>query len=230
MNTILKHALVTAGILAVFTVVGTVLLSGTFEQTKAPIEQSEREATRNLLSQVVPPEMHDNDLLQDTVTLPPSELLGQAASSTAYRAQLNGKPSALILEAIAPDGYSGQIKLLIGINAEGVLTGVRVLTHKETPGLGDYIDIAHGDWIKNFDGKSLAKDGTQPSSSGALPDKAWQVRKDGGQFDYMTGATISPRAVVKAVHKALMFFNQSHDTIFPAGNQDSQASNVKEQQ
>ena len=228
MNPILRHALITAAVLAVFTVVGTALLSGTFEKTKEPIAQSEREAKRNLLSQVVPPAMHDNDLLQDTVQLPPSELLGQTAASTAYRARLNDKPAAVILEAIAPDGYSGEIKLLVGISAEGVLTGVRVLTHKETPGLGDYIDIAHSDWIKNFDGKSLAKEGAEPGA-GALPDEAWKVRKDGGKFDYMTGATISPRAVVKAVHKALMFFNQSRDTIFPGGDQQVSSADTKEQ-
>ncbi|HEU4709062.1 MAG TPA: electron transport complex subunit RsxG [Methylophilaceae bacterium] len=229
MNPILKHALITAGVLAVFTVVGTALLSGTFEKTREPIAQSEKEAKRNLLSQVVPPAMHDNDLLQDTVQLPPSELLGQAAASTAYRAWLNGKPSAVILEAIAPDGYSGEIKLLVGIGAEGALTGVRVLTHKETPGLGDYIDIAHSDWIKNFDGKSLAKEGGENSRPGALPDEAWKVKKDGGKFDYMTGATISPRAVVKAVHKALVFFNQSRDTIFPDGDQQASSEETKEQ-
>jgi electron transport complex protein RnfG len=228
MNSILRHAVITAVILAVFTVVGTALLSGTFEQTKEPIAQSEREAKRNLLSQVIPPAMHDNDLLQDTIELPPSELLGQKAASTAYRARANGKPVAAILEAIAPDGYSGEIKLLIGISTEGVLTGVRVLTHKETPGLGDYIDLAHSNWIKNFDGKSLAKEGAEPGPAGALPAEAWKVKKDGGQFDYMTGATISPRAVVKAVHKALVFFNQSRGTIFPAGNENSGPQSAKE--
>lgn len=211
----------TAVILVAFTIIGTALLTGTFEQTREPIAQSEREARLKLLTQVVPASMYDNDLLQDTVQLPPAELLGQTAASTANRARLNGKPTAVILEAVAPDGYSGEIKLLIGITVEGVLAGVRVLAHKETPGLGDYIELEHGDWIKNFDGKSLAKEevNAQPAGAlpaGALPSEQWKVRKDGGEFDYMAGATITPRAVVKAVRNALMYFEQSRDRIFPA--------------
>lgn len=206
MNAVLKHALVTAGILIVFTVVGTAMLAGTFETTREPIAQSEREARLQLLAQVMPAALHDNDLLQDAVLLPPADLLGQRTPSVAYRARQDDVPSGVILEAIAPDGYSGDIKLLIGIAADGRITGVRVLAHKETPGLGDYIDIDHGDWIKNFDGKSLA----------ILPDAAWRVKKDGGQFDYMTGATITPRAVVEAVHKALQYFEAQRATIFSA--------------
>lgn len=203
---IVKHALVTAAILTLFTIIGTALLSSTYETTKAPIAQSEREAKLHLFSQVLPANLHDNDLLKDGVELPPSDMLGQHGTSMAYRARLQGQPTGVILEAIAPDGYSGEIKLLVGIGVDGTLTGVRVLAHKETPGLGDYIDLAHGDWIKNFDGLSLAK----------RNDDGWKVKKDGGQFDYMTGATITPRAVIKAVHKALQYFTSQRDTIFAA--------------
>jgi electron transport complex protein RnfG len=229
MNPILRHALATAGVLMVFTAVGTFLLTGTFEQTKQPIEQSEREAKRNLLGQVVPPSMHDNDLLQDSVQLPPAELLGQDSPSIAYRARVNGKPTAVILEAIAPDGYSGAIKLLIGITPEGKLTAVRVLAHKETPGLGDYIELSHSNWIKNFDGKSLAKEGVASGPGGALQFEDWKVRKDGGEFDYMAGATITPRAVVKAVRNALVYFAQTRDTIFPAASENPQSQIKKEE-
>ena len=109
-----------------------------------------------------------------------------------------------MLEAIAPDGYSGKIDLLIAIQTNGELAGVRVVAHNETPGLGDYIDIAKSDWIKQFDHASLAKYDAQ----------AWQVKKDGGRFDYMSGATITPRAVVKAVHKALRYYEQHGSEIF----------------
>jgi electron transport complex protein RnfG len=113
----------------------------------------------------------------------------------------------MVLEALAPDGYSGDIKLLVAVSTNGELVGVRVLAHKETPGLGDYIDIGHSDWIrKNFDGQSLAK----------TPDDGWRVKKDGGRFDYMAGATITPRAVVKAVHKALKYFVAHRDELFAA--------------
>jgi electron transport complex protein RnfG len=126
-----------------------------------------------------------------------------------HRARLKNQPAAVILEATAPDGYSGDIKLLVAIKATGEIVGVRVLDHKETPGLGDYIDIGHGDWIKNFDAQSLEK----------TKDEAWFVKKDGGQFDFMTGATITPRAVVKAVHKVLQFYQSHQQAIFetPSG-------------
>lgn len=203
-RTIIRHAVVTALILTAFTVVGTALLSGTFEATKSPIADSERQATLHLLSQVMPPSLHDNDLLADSLDLPATPELGLKSGARIYRARLQGAPAGVVLEAIAPDGYSGEIKLLIGIALDGTLTGVRVLAHKETPGLGDYIDLAHSDWIKNFDGLSLAK----------IPEAGWKVKKDGGQFDYMTGATITPRAVIKAVHKALQYYAQSHEQLF----------------
>lgn len=157
-----------------------------------------------LLDQVLPPALHDNDLLKDTVKIAAGGLLGNSTETLAYSARIAGQPSAVILEATAPDGYSGDIKLLVAIRQDGSLAGVRVLAHKETPGLGDYIDIGHSDWIKHFDGQSLVK----------TPDEKWQVKKDGGHFDYMAGATITPRAVVKAVHKVLQYFNANKDVLF----------------
>jgi electron transport complex protein RnfG len=148
--------------------------------------------------------LHDNDLLKDTVKITAGGELGNKTETLAYCARIAGRPSAVILEATAPDGYSGDIKLLIAISQDGSLAGVRVLAHKETPGLGDYIDIAHNDWIKHFDNQSLAK----------TPDEKWKVKKDGGYFDYMAGATITPRAVVKAVHKALQYFSTNKDVLF----------------
>ena len=205
MNAIFKHALSTAGIMVAFTVAGTTLLAYTFFATREPIARSEAEARMALFRQILPESMHDNDLLKDTLRIPAGGGLNNRDETLAYRARLAGKPSAVILETVAPDGYSGDIKLLVAIQADGAIAGVRVLAHKETPGLGDYIDIAHGDWIKkNFDGQSLAK----------TPDDSWKVKKDGGQFDYMAGATITPRAVVKAVHGALKYFAAQRDALF----------------
>lgn len=201
---IIKHAVVTALILTAFTIVGTAMLAGTFQATKAPIAESERQAKLHLLSQVMPANLHDNDLLADSLDILAAPELGLKSGSTVYRARMKGAPAGVVLEAVAPDGYSGEIKLLIGIAVDGSITGVRVLTHKETPGLGDYIELAHGDWIRNFDGESLAR----------IPDEGWKVKKDGGQFDYMTGATITPRAVVKAVHKALKYYEQTHEQLY----------------
>jgi electron transport complex protein RnfG len=201
------HTLSTAGVMIGFSVLGTLLLAYTHIHTRDPIAASEKRAKLALLGQVLPQALHDNDLLQDAVPVAAGGELGNHEETLAYRARLNGKPSAVILEAIAPDGYSGDIKLLIAIKVDGEIAGVRVLAHKETPGLGDYIDIGHSDWIKkNFDGQSLTK----------TVDEAWKVKKDGGSFDYMAGATITPRAVVKVVHKSLQYFAQHQQQIFAA--------------
>jgi len=205
-ETTLKHTLTTTGIMIGFTVLGTLVLASAFFATRAPIEASERQARLELFQQVLPAALHDNDLLKDTIIVPAGGELGNRGETLVHRARLAGQPSAVILEATAPDGYSGDIKLLVAVRADGSIAGVRVLVHKETPGLGDYIDIAHGDWIKNFDEQSLAK----------TADDGWRVKKDGGSFDYMAGATITPRAVVKAVHKALKYFEGHRDELFAA--------------
>lgn len=202
-ETILKHAVKTATTLGAFALIGTALLSYIFAITRAPIEASEAEAKLALFEQIMPKQNFDNDILKSTISIPPSELLGNDKATIANIARLNGQPVGMILEAIAHDGYSGDIKLLIAIRTDGSISGVRVLTHKETPGLGDYIDIAHDDWIKIFDNESLTK----------TPAQQWQVKKDGGKFDYMAGATITPRAVVKAVLKAAQYFEQNRDTL-----------------
>jgi len=203
-ESIIKHALKTAATLIAFAFIGTTMLAYVFDITRAPIEASEREARLALFKQILPESNYNNALLNEKIEIAPNELLGNRLPTIANVAKLDNHFSGVILEAVAHDGYSGDIKLLIAINADGTVSGVRVLAHKETPGLGDYIDIARGNWIKLFDGESLHK----------TPAKQWQVKKDGGQFDYMVGATITPRAVVKAVFKALQFFEQNKDTLF----------------
>ena len=120
---------------------------------------------------------------------------------------MGAAPVAVVLALIAPDGYGGPIKLLVGINADGSLAGVRVVNHHETPGLGDAIDTRRSNWILGFTGRSLG----DPSPA------QWAVRKDGGVFDQFTGATITPRAVVKAVKRALVYFEAHRDTLFADG-------------
>lgn len=205
-DTMLRHTLTTTGIMIGFTILGTLMLASAFFATREPIEKSEREAKLALFEQVVPAYLHDNDLLKDTVAVPSGGELGNRDKTYAYRARLAGQPTAVILESTAPDGYGGDIKLLVGVKSDGTISGVRVLAHKETPGLGDYIEIAHGNWIRQFDGESLAK----------TLDGAWKVKKDGGQFDYMAGATITPRAVVKAVHQVLKYFEAHREPLLSA--------------
>jgi Na+-translocating ferredoxin:NAD+ oxidoreductase subunit G len=203
-DSILKHSVKTAVVMIAFSIVGTLGLVIIHQTTKAPISKAEAAVRQALFAQILLPEWHDNDLLQDAVRLPAGGDLGNRDETLIYRARLKNKPSAVILEITAPDGYSGDIKLLVAIKADGEIAGVRVLTHKETPGLGDYIDITHSQWIKQFDGLSLAK----------RNDDGWFVKKDGGQFDFTTGATITPRAVIKAVNKALKFYATNKAILF----------------
>ena len=203
-ESILKHSVKTAMVMIAFTIVGTLSLAIIHQTTEAPISKAEAAVRMGLFAQILVPELYDNDLLQDEIKFPAGGDLGNRDETSIYRARLKDKPSAVILEATAPDGYSGDIKLLVAIKADGEIAGVRVLTHKETPGLGDYIDISHSEWIKQFDGQSLVK----------RNDEGWFVKKDGGQFDFTTGATITPRAVVKAVHKVLKFYSKNQKVIF----------------
>ena len=203
-NAIFKNALKTAITMLAFASIGTSLLAYVFDITRAPIEASEKEARLALFKEILPVNVYDNDLLKTTVEIDPNDLLGNRVSTIANIAKFNNKTTGVILEAIAHDGYSGDIKLLIAIRADGSISGVRVLAHKETPGLGDYIDIAHGKWIKLFDDESVNK----------TPATNWQVKKDGGKFDYMVGATITPRAVVKAILKSLQFYEINKHTLF----------------
>lgn len=206
MKRIARSTLQTAANLIFFAVIGTAILASTFFLTYDAIKKSEEAEKLKLIMQIVPSASFDNDIIQDTITIPASLLLGTEDATTAYRARLKGEPSAVVLESIAPDGYSGKIFLILAVRANGELAGVRVVTHKETPGLGDYIDIQKSPWIKGFDSKSRE----------GYKDADWKVKKDGGQFEYMAGATITPRAIVKAVNKALVYFGENRDKLFVA--------------
>lgn len=200
--------------LLVFSVVCASLLAATYFATHPTIARSEQAEKMALVAQALPKDSFDNDPIEDARPLPADPLLGLKHPGLAYVAAKAGTPVAVVLEAAARDGYAGEIKLLIGIQADGRIAGVRVTAHKETPGLGDYIDIAKSNWIGQFVDKRVD----------TPPAEAWKVRKDGGQFDYLAGATVTPRAVVKAVHKALRYFEQHKDTLLrpletPAGEE-----------
>jgi electron transport complex protein RnfG len=191
-RSMLKNSLV----LGLFAVVTVGLLAITQQATATRIIAAERAAKSKTLTQLLPAGSFDNHLQDNKVLLAPDPLLGTRSAKAAYLATLNGQPRAVILQVTAPEGYGGTIELLVAISAQGRLIGVRVLKHKETPGLGDKIELAKSAWIHAFDGKSLS----DPSALG------WAVKKDRGQFDQFAGATITPRAVVKAVHQALQYF------------------------
>ncbi|EGG93331.1 Electron transport complex protein RnfG [gamma proteobacterium IMCC1989] len=192
---LLLFALVTAGILAT-----------TYEGTKEKISIEERKAAQKALLEIIPQSRFDNDILLDTITLPESarDALGKISGENIYVARKNNSIVAVIVPAVAPDGYNGDIKLITGVNTDGTIAGVRVLTHKETPGLGDKIDIKKNQWITSFFGRSLQN----------TSDDNWNVKKNGGEFDQFTGATITPRAVVKQVHKILQFVEEHQKSLF----------------
>ena len=187
-----------------FAVIGAALVGLTFTQTEDDIKHNEELTLLKKLNNIIPADSYDNDLLQDIITLKANPLLGTDEQSLAYRARKNKKNVAVVFSSIAPNGYNGPIHLLVGIRADGVLAGVRVVKHRETPGLGDVVSSTHSDWILGFDGKSLSN----PEQKG------WKVKRDGGIFDQFTGATITPRAVVKAIHNALLYFDQNQATLF----------------
>ncbi|MDD5242142.1 MAG: electron transport complex subunit RsxG [Sulfuricella sp.] len=209
---IVRHALTSAGILTAFAVAGTALLAAAYLVTRPIIAETEKQAKLALIGQILPASLYDNDILKNVAILPPAGELGNKDPTTVYRASKDGKPSATVLEVTAPDGYSGRIKMLVAIKADGNISGVRVVTHNETPGLGDYIEIAKNSWIRIFENKSLTK----------YSEQDWKVKKDGGKFEHMAGATVTPRAVIKAVHKSLEYFAQNQEQIFslPADKQE----------
>lgn len=204
MKRIARSTLQTAANLIFFAIIATAILASVFFMTHDAIVKSEEAEKMKLITQIVPPSLFDNDVIQDKLSVAPSPLLGTEDVTIAYRARLQGEPSAVVLESIAPDGYSGKIFLILAVRANGELAGVRVVTHKETPGLGDYIELPKDPWIKGFDGKSRE----------VYKDDDWKVKKDGGQFAYMAGATITPRAIVKAVNKALIYYAENREQLF----------------
>jgi electron transport complex protein RnfG len=199
-----KASLLTALNLLFFALVGTALLAWIFNLTRDDIARSEENEKLRLIAQIAPPGTYDNDIMKDTAQLAADGLLGGTEAGVAYRGRLKNQPSIAVLETVAPDGYSGKIKLIVAIRNDGSVGGVRVVSHKETPGLGDYIEIARDDWITGFGGTSLEN----------RNDKQWKVKKDGGSFDYRVGATVTPRAIVKAVHKTLQYYALHRDKLF----------------
>lgn len=181
------------GLLALIAVLGVGLLAIVHDLTRERIAAQERAAMEARLAEVLDPARYDNDPLADSFVETAPGLLGHDRPVRVYRARRDGRPVAVLLETLAPDGYNGDILLLVGIDATGVVTGVRVLRHRETPGLGDPIEARRSDWIEGFRGRAL----------GDPPRARWTVRKDGGDFDQFTGATITPRAVTRAVARSL---------------------------
>lgn len=216
-----KNALV----LSIFALISTGLVAVTYLFTKDKIAKAVELSMVRQLNQIVPSNKYNNPVYEDCIVVSDLAMLGTDDDQNTYRmrmtsATVNGSGNAnvttnvttdygLMLTSVAPDGYSGRIDIAVALSNAGDILGVNILSHQETPGLGDKIERRKSDWLNQFSGMSL----------NTVAKKNWQVKKDGGQFDALTGATITPRAVVKAVHNSLLYYQLNKDALF------SQASN-----
>lgn len=199
-----RHPVIIAAVLlGMFAVIGSTLVSFTYENTKERIADNERKALLKKLHQLIPADDIDNDIVNDTIMVSNPDFLG-AEQTIVYRGRKLNQPVAAVFNTVAPEGYSGSINMLVAVKTDGTLGGVRIVSHRETPGLGDKIEERKSDWVLGFKGKSLNN-----------PDKSrWKVKRDGGDFDQFTGATITPRVVVNAVKKTLMYFQDNKEAVF----------------
>lgn len=196
-----KTILKTISIISLLGLIFAISLSITFEKSNPIIEQNKIEFKTKLLNEVLDDLDYDNNLIDTYIRIKPNELLKNKTEKYAYLAKKNNILQAVLIESIAPDGYSGEINILTAIRSDGEIIGTRIIDHKETPGLGDYIDQKKSSWISNFNGMSL-NNRTDPD---------WRVKKDQGTFDYKAGATITPRAVIKSVKNTLLFYKENRE-------------------
>ncbi len=185
--------------LGLFAIITAGLIALTQASTADRIAKAQKQARAKALLEIVPADAHDNDLLESAIVLEASPLLGTREESEAFVATNHGNPVAVILPVVAPDGYTGEINAIVGIRPDGTIQGVRITAHKETPGLGDRIEARKSNWINSFTDRALGNPG----------EELWKVKKDGGYFDQLTGATITPRAVVGSIKNALIYFEQN---------------------
>ena len=189
--------------LTLFALACTLVVATTAYLTRDKINQQAERQLLKTLSYIIDPKLHNNNIYQDCI-LVSDPLLGSTNNQPVYLAKQNEHPIAAALTVTAPDGYNGNITLLVAIAIDGTISGVRTLKHQETPGLGDKIETRKSDWILSFTGKKLI----------GAKDNRWAVSKDGGMFDQFTGATITPRAVVKAIAKSLHYFQIHQEQLF----------------
>ena len=192
-------------VLALFAAITSLAIGWTYLGTQAQIELAVRRAEARQLMEIFPADTHDNELVDDTFVLDAgTPLLGLRQNRQGYRVRQGDRVIGVILPATARDGYSGDIRALVGVRSDGSIAGVRVVAHKETPGLGDKVDLRKSRWILGFNDRSL--------QNPAISD--WTVSKDGGAFDQFTGATVTPRAVVVATRRALEYAEAHNAFLF----------------
>ncbi len=205
----MPKTLLTLGLIGV---VAAALLSGVHLVTRDRIATERQQQALATLNQLVPESEYDNELIDDAFS---AGISGLSSPSTIYRARMQDEAVALLAVVTTPDGYSGDIRLLVGLQPDGEIIGVRVLDHRETPGLGDEIELKRSDWIRQFSGKSL----------GAPPAQAWAADRRGGEFDTLSSATITSSAVIEAVQDVLAWYSTNRDNAFEVQTQSNSDSN-----
>jgi len=191
-------------LLAAFAIICTAVVATISQLTKPVIAQQEQKALLKTIDQLIPQSSYDNDIVASCFIVSDDNLLGKARSQQVFVAKKGNTPVALMLETSTFKGYAGEIKLAVGIFADGKVAGVRVIRHTETPGLGDKIQTNKSDWIYSFNDKSYQENQSE----------RWEVTKNGGDIDAFTGATITPRAVTLAVKDALIYFANNKQQLF----------------
>lgn len=206
----IKYSIVSNAILlGLFALATALVLSTTNQLTSARIAEVKHRAAQQALLDLLPEQPYDGQLVLETSEIPPEfwPILGLSKDGVAYIARLGNRAVAAIIPSVSQQGYSGDISMLVGIDVDGSITGVRVTNHAETPGLGDKIELRKSNWILSFNHRSLQNTDT----------RQWAVRKQGGDFDQFTGATITPRAVINQVLATLNYLEQDHERLFASG-------------
>lgn len=200
MNSVVKSGIT----LAVIAGLCTALVALTYTATAARIEANEQAWLERSLQPALSGLFFDSGVTESMMTIPPPHDLPGSEAAIVYRVYAEDTPVAALFVVSARDGYAGPIRVLVGIDVGGAVTGVHVLEHRETPGLGDRVESGKSDWVHQFDGRSLV----DPSPS------SWAIKRDGGQFDQLTGASVTPRAIVKAIRDTLLYFEAHREEVF----------------
>jgi len=200
--------------LAVIGAICTALVAITFQSTKQRIEDNEKAWLERSLQPALSGLFFDSGVTESKIAMPPPHDLPGSEAAIVYRVYAESEPVAALFVVSARDGYAGPIRLLVGVETTGTVTGVHVLEHRETPGLGDRVESGKSDWVKQFKGRSLL----DPAPAG------WRIKSDGGQFDQLTGASVTPRAIIKAIKETLLYFDLHTDEVFASPPSETETS------
>ena len=190
--------------LAVMAAICTLLVAATYQLTADHIAANERAWLERSLEPALSGVFFEGSVTESKLLVPPPHDLPGNDTAIVYRVFAEGAPVAALFAVTARDGYAGPIRILVGVGIDGTVTGIRIVEHRETPGLGDRIDQSRSDWVFQFDGRSLVN----PAEAN------WLLEVDGGEFDQLTGASVTPRAVIKAIRDTLIYFDAHRDEIF----------------